>query len=515
MTSTSSSLLEECSALYGRYFSSPNIDRSLYSSWLKSTNKPEHRTAQHFENFLLNSHELRDRLYRELDAAHARLIGDCESCIQPVDQQRFVEACTAQRWETHGLSMASSAEAFVRTLPAFAAKHDAILRQLHRHAHGPDGPDMPEERAAAYLSRLVLDPAYTLQDVARDVALQLPPPTTTTASGSTTSAAPPTKQDEDHRDDLIAGIERAWRGCGDIPTKPSSEDIRGVLVALQDPAQVLQAIVAARRPARHDCPERLLDEFEQVFGRPMSVREYLRHVRPAAATPPIPDDLVTQMHASFGAAFAEIKDVHARYEAIDLSEADCIRQYAWDAGRPGFAQELARRLAHGPAYAKLMGARIRDMLADRLSCAPGGRSFMADVDHALCLARDQDLDLQASGLCDIVDEVAEEARGIEARAQQLYKDHLERVADDEEVAELKARYRAGPGFAETDAAVQADLVASLEYHDVLKRRIQECAGDKLPPHRLFRMLSAVLAKGGVVLVERKALCEFVGEMTSA
>jgi hypothetical protein len=506
------SLLDECSTLYRHYFSTPTIDRVLFCSWLRSTTKPEHRTASQFENFLLNSAQLRDRLCRELEAAYARLIGDdgqVATVLTSADQQRFVEACTSERWVN--TSMRSSAEAFVRTMPAFAAKHDAILRQLHRHAHGPDGPELSEERRSSYLARLVIDPTYTLQDVARDVALQLPPPSP--AATSTTSTAVSAEGGEDHRNrnDLIADIERAWRGfcCEDllVDTMPSGEDIRGVLVALQDPAEVLQAVVAARRPARHDCPERVLDEFERVFGRPMSVREFLRHRRHLSASPP--KDVVAKMHADFRAAYQDIKDVHARYEALELSEADCIRRYAWDAGRPGFVQELAKRLAHGPAYAQLMGDRIGEMLADRTSCPAAGRSFAADVEHALCLARDQGLDLQASGLCDVVDEVAEEARRIEERAQRLYAEHLERVPDDEEVAELKARYRAGPGFEETDAAVQADLVASLEYHDVIKRHIQECVEDKLPPHRLFRMLSAVLAKGGDVLVDREALRKFV------
>jgi hypothetical protein len=240
------------------------------------------------------------------------------------------------------------------------------------------------------------------------------------------------------------------------------------------------------------------DAFAAEYGRDPRVPEYvyLRSRAPVRGDPSVMRGLAA-VHAS---AFAALSDVHREYLASELSEAQFVRSYVpavYD-NAAAVAEDAVMRVTESAAYAAAMRARLchlYELLFD-VPLAEGDAQYLFEV-----RVRSERMPLTTDRLDGLVTAFREEAEEHAADARSAYESLLLRAPTDREAKAQAVPYRIDARGAR--AALLEELVAGLEFADVVRRAVLAMHPDLAPPD-VFAIVAKVVAAFPATLREREA-----------
>lgn len=239
------------------------------------------------------------------------------------------------------------------------------------------------------------------------------------------------------------------------------------------------------------------DAFAAEYGRDPRVPEYVYLRSRAPAGDPSVMRGLKAVHVS---AYMALSNVHRDYLASELSEAQFVRSYVpavyEDAAK--VAEDAVMRVTESAAYAAAMRARLRhlyELLFD-VPLAEGDAQYLFEV-----RVRSERMPLTTDRLDGLVTAFREEAEEHAADVQSAYESLLLRAPTDREAKAQSVPYRIDARGAR--AALLEDLVAGLEFADVVRRAVLAMHPD-LPPPDVFAIVAKVVAAFPLTLREREA-----------
>jgi hypothetical protein len=197
----------------------------------------------------------------------------------------------------------------------------------------------------------------------------------------------------------------------------------------------------------------------------------------------------------------DVDDAHSQaalmYRAYldePLPRSDFLCDWIMSYDSPDFCTDILESVVMSDAYVEKTRARITAVHHAAYACA----LHPDDLEYCFAVVRCERLALHADRISTIVIDTMTALLGIEDRVDAIFGDVLERKADDEEKRDNVARFRYAESAQSAEDGLRYELHESLEFHDVLKARIdkrfRETTGARMTPKRLYEMLAGVIAK---------------------
>jgi hypothetical protein len=348
-----------------------------------------------------------------------------------------VESFVQQQKASQRLWEEADVRGVIALLPTFEHRHRDLIQKVHRSL-GADAEALTPERTSALVDRFRSDPTFDVDALEAELQARPTPPVPPTPAPTPASPAP-TPGDE----------APAWA-----------------------------------------------DDWEAVFERPVFLQEYLRFGERLATlgASDARDWMRAHKRASDDLRLSA-NDVLMRYAGRPpMSEYEFVKRYLAEALEPEFADRLLARLLGSPEYHEAMSAALE-------------RAYRATYDVALdsvavgylfAQALERRLSLSDPGLQELVVAFKSETDAYVERVYRAYLDIYQREPDEGEIAAHVATYRAADADkAAVDRAIARALIAALEFHDIVKKKLRfyylEATNTEIAPSALYRLLDACLS----------------------
>lgn len=244
----------------------------------------------------------------------------------------------------------------------------------------------------------------------------------------------------------------------------------------------------------HSLDEMFIEEFETVYKRPIFVQEYLQYLpNYMLLNDPInAGQYICDLYKKHTVAYSRMADLHERFLDEVLKEYDYVKTFLskviYDAT---YIDQFALSLVNTKTYGEKMRATINDTYVTLYD----ERLEVTDLDFVFERARAARLELRDIQLPEYLAAFKAEADDVAQRMIDIYMVTYDRMPDRAEMSAHCVRYRsaskAHTPFDKVDAEVQAELMMSLEFHDVVKSKLRASAPD-MPNSLLFKALGRVL-----------------------
>ena len=342
----------------------------------------------------------------------------------------------------------ASVRAYLTTTPVFINKYSIIIRSLYMMHHGVDPTD---ETIQEYMVAL-RNSAFDLEDGIKRNSAE--PPST---------PAPPTASDMQTYAKTAATTTTVPHP---LPSSP--------MVIIKAPELDLDTV----------------DAFEAIAKRPMSVHEYFQYVVEDSA----PRDWIATWKKQVD-TYNRIRNLMHDYCEMQLTEHDFLRNHLVSMDEPKFEVDFVDDIVAGAVYATQMKSRLCKIYKETFD----SEMSQVDVDYLFESVKRDKRSLASGELRGVVMDFYKETNNIIAHASEIYNKVLDRYPDSVELVDVVSLYRMNAQRGMDDIAVDLErqLVCSLEFHDVLRTRIQKAAaasGKSLIPSKLYGILQKLLSK---------------------
>lgn len=275
-----------------------------------------------------------------------------------------------------------------------------------------------------------------------------------------------------------------------FPNKSAEERqaLAARMVALKaDDAALLDVLCAPAKPAPIDIDHGFVTAFEAEFGRPIYIQEYAKYFEARRGLD------VAALRRSHTDRFHEVHNMHQKYFAQDLTEHAYVCDFLDLMDDPEFFRAYSADIVYNPAYVALMTANI----SKRYTQVYDEQLEAPEVAYIFERVQAAHLELDDSRLGDHLLAFKSETDEIVKRVYKLYMDIYERTPDRAELFDKFTSYRdasrAGGAFEAIDERIERELMACLEFHDIVKKRIRAVKED-MPVSELFKVLTRVLGE---------------------
>jgi hypothetical protein len=431
------------------------MDSKTLNFWLNSINRGE-KTLDDLKAFLLKSNDYFNAVKSVfMDVYYDRIGGnDYQNLFQT-----FVDTRLNKAPQGTGVTVGDIRN-FIVGSDVFASKYAQVINSVYEVVKGFP----PEEHTVtSFIEKFRNDDAYAVDNLRSDIqndALQCEP-----------SSA-----------NQIAIQE--------VDTSALTEEQRRELDALwNDKSRFLEFFIHASLPdveakpesANKNMPgyaqtEPIIRAFESVFGRNMTAQEL------ALYQPFLCGTKTTQSEADLEAFLRQQKQKHvdtltsvqeltANYLDEQLTEADFIKRHLHKAFEPGFVESFKSSILSSDEYKTKMCERV-----SKLYSSMYGETL--DDDEVLYIFQKLQAtqsDLMNEEMNGFLVDHKNDTDKITERIFNTYLETFEREPDAHEQHKYIQLYRsrASVEFELVDSMVKDDLVASLEYHDVIKDKIRK------------------------------------------
>lgn len=226
-----------------------------------------------------------------------------------------------------------------------------------------------------------------------------------------------------------------------------------------------------------------ITRFETVFGRPMYIQEYSKYFDARKSM------CISSLHAEHNKQYAAMKDVHKKYIAYDLKEYEYIQMFLFSIGTPNFVEEFSNNIVFNEKYI----AKMKDNIINMYKNVYDEQLESVDVDYVFDKVQKQQLHLDDPRLDEILLDFKQETDDIVTRIFKLYMEIYERTPDKSELVEKAFCYRRKDSFDGVDRVIEKELMACLEFHDIIKKKIRKLKPD-VNVSDVYKMLSIVITK---------------------
>lgn len=217
----------------------------------------------------------------------------------------------------------------------------------------------------------------------------------------------------------------------------------------------------------------VVDIFETVYGRNMNVREYFLY-RDLIFNNVSHEQIIektSELKKKHDETFKLVVDLNHRYLNKTVDENIFIKEYLKNINNSDFMENLKMTVIASEEYKDKMCSRLchlfNTMYDEELS--------QSDVLYIFANVRNKAFDLQDEEINNFLVEYKNETDAITERIFSIFIDTYEREPDMSEVSHYLEVYRVDvfKTQEEIDDLIQEQLYESLEYHDVIKKKIRE------------------------------------------
>jgi hypothetical protein len=237
----------------------------------------------------------------------------------------------------------------------------------------------------------------------------------------------------------------------------------------------------------------LVDQYEEVFKRPMNVREYILYIHDLRAHR---GDLefIEGVYQKQSAYYKDIMEIMHVFLDKYISEDQFLAHYLAKIYDPSYIDTLRSEVINSKEYTQKMTKKLQSLYRNMY----GELMSQEDVEYLFERIKAQEVGLNDDSLNERVAEFRVENDDVVQRIFDIFFDVLDREPD---IHEQNATFRyirqhIGEDKVRVNEQIALDLKDSLEYHDVLKRKISKVytkhCRDVLFPSKMYHVLNKVL-----------------------
>ena len=289
-------------------------------------------------------------------------------------------------------------------------------------------------------------------------------------------------------------IKSKERVLVDTVYKDKTEDEREELATLlsrlkNDDHALLDVLCAPQKQTPMYVDYDFLTAFETQFGRPIYIQEYVKYFENRKHLN-LEDLKKTHNHR-----YHEIHNTLEKYLTQSLTEHEFVKDYLFKMDDPEFVSTFNKNIVYDSTYMSLMS----DNIAKRYTELYDEQLEIVDIAYIFERVQVAHLELNDIRLDDNLMAFKAETDEIIKRVYKLYMDIYERAPDRNELLETFNSYRTASRskvkFEEIDKHIEKELMACMEFHDIIKKRIKVQKKD-ISVSNLFKVLSRVLDEIG-------------------
>jgi len=462
--------LAQYNEIYSKYFGTPVMDRPFYAKWVRSVGGATTttvRSAQGFENYILNCEEYKSYLYNRYRVVYDNFIGTSDNL-----RKSFNEFMTSHGGKVGRIMLDDAViKNYIKKLPEFAEKYTEVISTLYRMVNKEA---IPENLLELYLNNFRESDNYEIEQLNEDI-LKGCVPSVGKVMGS----------------NVLLEIKDVWQSIhSDAPT---SSQINELLTQLGNSRFMLQTLVQQFSLFRNSRIDAIQASFVKEFEREISVPEFLKlYAGISKNTTTTVDIDYGVLRAQHTEHFNAVKTLYTRFIDEPIPEIDFIKRYIYVIDDPEYKQIIIAELVGSKSYEVRMKETIRKVYQSLF----GNHVEEDDEAYMFEQLKNKSIDLANQEVSTVVTALKEETDRYIQNLQLHYDTILKRSPDILECRLYKEIYRQDHDMPKTELRIKEDLYTSLEYHEILKQKIRasfKSTFSKDPlPSQVYSMLNATL-----------------------
>lgn len=240
-----------------------------------------------------------------------------------------------------------------------------------------------------------------------------------------------------------------------------------------------------------------IDTFELTFERPISVQEYFKYIHDQ---PELTEEDFQYLYEEHSSNFNHLREIYQSYTGNSIDEYKTfIKKYLYDIDHPDFFDNIVKTIIDSKEYELSM----KKELADTYKKMYDEKLEEQDVEFLFNIVKKQQCGINDDSLVNIITVFKNESDNIIQHIFQQYVNVLEREPDMYEIEQYVAYYRTELNdnqntFDAINAVLEQKLMQSLEFHDIIKKRIRTIHKDirskEVLPSVMFDNLNRVIAQ---------------------
>ena len=420
-----------------------SIDSKTLGYWTTAIKKGN-VTLHDFKTSIMRSDEYTSRVASLFKQQYFEMVG-FEGVMDELD------AYEAQRNKDEPVTFESIGK-YIKDTDAYARKIHSMIQATY--ASVAQGAVAPADVVNEYASRFRKDNKYELDDLVRDLQATM-----------------------------------HMMNCKNVDTCNDHVDNTHVNNPYFDEQLPHSPIVITRQPV---LDVSRLHEFEDVFGRPMFVKEYFKYV--VDSTHDVFADL-GGLKTKYESVYNSARTLHKNYTGGDLVEWRFVDKYLDNIDDASFLDDFVNDIVASESYRAAMSEMI-NVWNNKLYDTTLDDN---DIRHLFERVRARKVHLFDDALMEAVKSFNAETETYIENLMAIFDQVLGREPELQEIGAFVERYRVeavGVGIDGVNRLVANKLIQSLEFHDVVKNMIKTQATGSITNSKLYEVLNQVIKRIG-------------------
>jgi hypothetical protein len=210
-----------------------------------------------------------------------------------------------------------------------------------------------------------------------------------------------------------------------------------------------------------------VDNFEDVFNRPMFIQEYFKYVIEKNTL----DLGIEDLHVTHNFKYNKLRSIFQSYTGKSISEYYFVKKYLYKVDDPTFYDNNIDEIVNSIEYKQGM----QKVLADKYQKMFDLSLYGSDIDYIFNIVKTKKLDIITEEIDLVLEQLKAETDEIISNIFKVYMDVLQRAPDMSEIERYVSFYRERKDTqtnATTNAELERIIVRTLEFHDIIKKHIR-------------------------------------------
>jgi len=232
-----------------------------------------------------------------------------------------------------------------------------------------------------------------------------------------------------------------------------------------------------------------LDAFENVFQRAMYVQEYFKYVGVCSGD----WNAILAKHTT---SYNRLREIFETFTGKTISEYYFVNKFLDGVDDITFFDNIVDTIVESPDYTTSM----KRILAEKYKTMFDMNLEESDIDYVFQIVKNQKIDIVNEKLTDILTQLKVETDEVVSHVFKQFLKILERPPDLYDIEQYIRYYRdrLSEGYDALDGKLERILMHTLEFHDIIKKKIKSVystkKGKDILPSMMFDVLNRVIVK---------------------